>query len=78
VLQHLRQLARHVAALGAQVGDVVHRLARQDLLGRRARERRPTEQGEVGDGAQGVQIGPLVDVLTEQLLRGRELRRPAA
>src|SRR6202165_4527808 len=73
--QGILQLPRNVAPLGSERGNLVDRLVREDLLGRLAGEGRPAQQREVGDGAEGVQVGPLVHALAEQLLGRGELRR---
>src|SRR4051812_7471286 len=76
--ERLLELARHVLALLRQRGHIVRGLARQNLLRRLARERRAPEEAEIGDRAERIEIGALIDLLAEQLFRRGKLRRAAA
>src|SRR5690349_3056972 len=76
--QDILDLPRHVPPLRGQRRHVVRRLLRENLLRRFPGEWGPAKQPEVGDGGQGVEVGALVDALTQELLRRGELRGAAA
>src|SRR6185503_7967036 len=76
-VENLPQLLADIVPAPLGAGQLIGGLAGEDLLRGPPGERRGAQQGVVRYRRQAVEIRPLVYPLPEELLRARELGRPA-